>query len=57
MAGALALFGEPPAYRYPRRGGFSQDAAKLRGDFAAVGTDLRETLERDAQKYDRPRQA
>ena len=39
----------------PTRGGFARDAYKLRGDFAAVGRDLRRTLKRDQQAYERAR--
>lgn len=41
-------------YQLNRRG-FSADADHLRGDFAAVGRDLRKTLKREQQTNNRTR--
>ena len=53
---ADALDISPPRreYRVERRG-FFVDAERLRGDFAAVGSDMRKVLKRDQQTYERER--
>ena len=53
---AAALDISPPRreYRVDRRG-FVVDAARLHGDFAAVGSDMRKVLKRDQQTYERAR--
>ena len=42
----------PPARRYIlTQSGFAVDAARLRGDFAAVGRDLKKQLKREQTNY------
>ncbi len=50
-AGAMGDSLTPRDYRLDRNG-FATDAARLRGDFAAVGRDLRKTLKREQQTND-----
>lgn len=53
-AGALDISPPRREYRVGHRG-FVVDAEHLRGDFAAVGSDMRKVLKRDQQAYERAR--
>lgn len=50
-AGAMGDSLTPRDYHLDRHG-FATDAARLRGDFAAVGRDLQKTLKREQQTND-----
>jgi hypothetical protein len=54
---SLALQVRPVARDYltPSRDGFAQDAQALRGDFVAVGNDMRTVLKRDEPSHYRTR--
>lgn len=49
-AKALEISPERRQYCIERKG-FAQDAKRLRGDFAAVGRDLRTQLKRESPNY------
>ena len=53
-AGAMGDSLSSRAYQLDQRG-FESDAANLRGDFAAVGSDMRKALKREQQTNHRPR--
>lgn len=40
---------QPPEYLHPTGGGFIHDAKALSGDFKAIGSDLRKSLQKNEQ--------
>lgn len=55
MSQALQFNAVARDYVVPTRNGFAQDARALRGDFIAVGNDMRKVLARDEQTHYRTR--
>lgn len=47
MRRAIDLVPAPREYILPHRDGFARDAAQLRGDFGAIGRDMRAVLKHD----------
>lgn len=55
MAASLLLMPVQRDYIRPQRGEFARDAERLRGDFAAVGGDMRAVIKRDGSSNYRTR--
>jgi len=55
MRRAIDLTPTPREYLLPQRDGFARDAAQLRGDFGAIGRDMRAVLKRDGSSNYRTR--
>ena len=55
MRRAIDLTPTPREYLLPQRDCFARDAAQLRGDFGAIGRDMRAVLKRDGSSNYRTR--